>query len=116
MSNPADDGYAHAVIETVRDMQRVVEEHTRAGNESRLQLQKTVEGLVAAMRTDVHKAITSLELGQVDHKAGHEADRIERTNRQIAVDVQMAQLRNWVIAALVGIVAIGFFLIGWLVF
>lgn len=116
MSNPVDDGYAQAVIETVRDMQRIVEEHTRAGNDSRLQLQASVEQMIAALRTDVHKAITSLQLGQVDHKAGHEADRIERANRQVQVDLQMAQLRNWVIGALVGIVAIGFFLIGWLVF
>lgn len=111
-----DDGYAAAVIDAVRDLTVLVEEHKRSGEESRQQLQQTVEQMVAALRQDVHKAIMSLQLGQGDHKSAHEADRIERTNRQVTVDLQMTQLRNWMVAMLVGIVAIGAFLIGWLVF
>lgn len=111
-----DDGYANAVIQSVRDLTALVEEHKREGVESRQQLQTSVETMVAAMRQDVHKAIMSLQLGQGDHKTAHEADRVERANRQVAVDLQMAQLRNWVIAALIGIVALGAFIVGWLVF
>lgn len=111
-----DDGYASAVIAAVHDLTILVEEHKRGGEESRQQLQTTVEQMVAALRQDVHKAITSLQLGQVDHKTAHEADRVERANRQVAVDLQMAEIRKWLIWGLIGIVAIGAFLIGWLVF
>ncbi len=79
------------------------------------------------MRQDVHKAITSLQLQQSDHKVAHEADRVDRAARQTQVDTQfglrqtqvdaqLSQIRNWLIGGLIGIVAIGFFLIGWLVF
>lgn len=102
MANP-DDGYAHAVIETVRDMQHLVEEHKRAGDEGRATLLATIEAMVAALRTDVHKAITSLQLGQVDHKAAHEADRIERVTRQAQLSAELASIRKWMIIGLVGI-------------
>jgi hypothetical protein len=111
-----DDGYANAVIDAVHGLTVLVEEHKRAGEESRQALQSTVEHTVAALRTDVHKAIMSLQLGQADHKGAHEADRVERLTRQATVDLQMAQLRNWMVAMLVGIVALGAFIVGWLVF
>jgi hypothetical protein len=112
MSTPADDGYAQAVIDTVRDLTMRVEEHKRSGEESRQHLQTSVEQLIAAMRQDVHKAITGLQLGQVDHKAAHEADRIERANRQAQVDLQMSELRKWLMGAIVGIAIIVGLLLG----
>jgi hypothetical protein len=111
-----DDGYANAVIDAVHGLTVLVEEHKRAGEEGRQALQTTVEQTVTALRKDVQKAIFSLELGQGDHKAAHEADRIERLTRQATVDLQMAQIRNWMIGALLGIVALGAFIVGWLVF
>lgn len=124
---PDEEHHTSAMVTAVRDMAVKLEQHTRNGDEARSQLQQTVEAVVAALRQDVHKAITSLQLNQVDHKSSHEADRIERATRQQtvdtqmgqrqqAVDVQLAQIRNWLIGGLVGIVAIGAFLIGWLVF
>lgn len=109
MSNPADDGYASAVIETVRDLTALVEEHKRSGEEGRQHLLVTVEQLIAALRTDVHKTVASLQIAIVE-------DRTERTKRQAQVDLQMAQLRNWVIGALVGIGIIGGILAGRLFF
>lgn len=116
MSHPADDGYASAVIETVRDMQSKLEEHKRAGDEGRAALLSSVESTVAAMRQDVHKALASLQINQADHKLSHEADRVERATRQQQVDAQLAEIRKWVIGALIGIGLVGGILIGWLVF
>lgn len=111
-----DDSYANAVIEAVHDLTVLVEQHKRSGDDARQQLQTTVEQTVAAMRQDVHKAIMSLQLGQADHKGAHEADRVERATRQTTVDLQMAQMRNWMVAMLVSIVALGAFIVGWLLF
>lgn len=116
MSNTSDDGYAREVIHVVHDLTKRLEEYTQAGDDSRQQLQRSVEATVAALRQDVHKAITSLQINQVDHKASHEADRIERTTRQILVDAQLGQIRNWLIGGLAGIVLIVGILVGWLVF
>lgn len=105
MSNPADDGYAQAVIETVRDLTALVEEHKRSGEEGRAQLLSTVEGIVAAMRTDVHKVVASLQMTIVE-------DKTERTKRQQQVDAQLTEIRRWMIGALIGIGIIGGILIG----
>jgi hypothetical protein len=114
---PADEEYhTSAMVDAVREMTAKLEQHTRSGDAAREQLQHTVEGIVASMRTDVHKAILSLQLTQADHKTAHEADRMERSTRQIQVDAQLSQIRNWLIGMLIGIVAIGAFLVGWLVF
>jgi len=96
-----DDGYARAVIDTVNDMARRLEDHSHAGDMAREQLRETVEGTVAAMRADVHKAIVSLQLGQVDHKVAHEADRVERVVRQQSINIWMAAL------AILGLINIG---------
>lgn len=137
----AEQDYAQAVIETVRDLTAKVEAHTRTGEEARrellasveariLDMAHAVEASVASMRTDVHKAILSLQLNQADHNSSHEADRIERVgrqqqvdtqlmNRQQQIDLQFVEVRKWLIVALIGIAllfAVIFFLIGWLVF
>ncbi len=116
MASTDDDAYAREVIRVVADLTKRVEEHTKTGEESRKQLQDTVEAIVVALRTDVHKAIISLQLNNSDHSKTHDADRVERAARQVQVDGAMKEIRNWSIWALVGIVAIGFFLVGWLVF
>jgi carbamoylphosphate synthase large subunit len=116
MASIDDDAYAREVIRVVADLTKRLEDHTRTRDEAFKQLQETVEGVVVSMRKDVHKAITSLQLTNSDHSKTHDADRVERAARQVAVDGQMSEIRYWSIAALVGIVAIGFFLVGWLVF
>jgi hypothetical protein len=116
MSNIDDDRYAREVIRAVGDLTKRLEEHTRSRDEAFKHLQTTLEGVVVALRTDVHKAIISLQLNNSDHTKTHDADRIERAARQVAVDGTMKEIRNWSIWALVGIVAIGAFIVGWLVF
>jgi hypothetical protein len=116
MSNPDDDAYAREVIRVVADLTKRLEEYTRTRDEAFSQLQTSVEGIVVALRTDVHKAIISLQLNNSDHTKTHDADRVERAARQVQVDGQMTEIRYWSIAALVGIVAIGAFMVGWLVF
>ena len=111
-----EDAYAREVIRAVAGLTKQMEEYTRTRDEAFKHLQETVEGVVVALRTDVHKAIISLQLANSDHTKTHDADRVERAARQVAVDGQMTEIRYWSIAALVGIVAIGAFLIGWLVF
>lgn len=109
MTHPADDGYAHAVIETVRELTALVEEHKRSGEDGRAQLLSRVEGVVAAMRQDVHKAIASVQMTIVE-------DKSERTRRQQQVDQQLTEIRRWLIGALIGIGLIGGILIGRVVF
>jgi carbamoylphosphate synthase large subunit len=116
MATSDDDGYAREVVKVVRDLTTQFEEHTRNGDEGRKQLLRTVEGIVAGLRTDVHKAIISLQLNNSDHEKAHTADRIERATRQVQVDAQMVELRHWLIGLTVGVVGILFFLVGWLVF
>lgn len=112
MSNFDDDAYSREVIRVVADLTKRLEEHTRSRDEAFKHLQTTVEGIVVALRTDVHKAIISLQLNNSDHSKTHDADRVDRAARQVAVDKQMSEIRNWSIGALVGIIAIGAFLIG----
>jgi hypothetical protein len=116
MSNLDDDRYAREVIRAVGDLTKRLEEHTSTRDAAFKQLQETVEGIVVALRTDVHKAIISLQLNNSDHSKTHDADRVERAARQVQVDGTMKEIRNWSIWALVGIVALGAFIIGWLVF
>lgn len=116
MATPDDDAYAREVIRVVADLTKRLEEHTRTRDEAFNHLQTTVEGIVVALRKDVHTAIISLQLKNSDHVNTHDADRVERTTRQVAVDKQMTEIRNWSIGALLGIIAVGAFLIGWLVF
>jgi hypothetical protein len=127
MSNIDDDRYAREVIRVVADLTKRVEEHIKTGEEARKTLQANVEAIVVSMRQDITKTIVSLQLNQADHKVAHEADRVERATRQLAVDtkfdtrqsqvdLQLSQIRNWLIGGLVGIVAIGAFIVGWLVF
>lgn len=105
----SDDGYASAVIDTVRDLTSLVEEHKRSGEEGRATLLATVEQLIAALRQDVHKTVASLQIAIIE-------DKNDRTRRQQQVDAQMSQIRNWVIGALVGIGVIGGILAGRLFF
>lgn len=116
MASTDDDGYAREVVQVVRDLTAQFEEHTRSGDEGRKQLLHTVEGIVAGLRTDVHKAIISLQLNNSDHEKSHSADRIDRATRQVQVDAQMVEIRRWLIGLTVGVVGIFFFLVGWLVF
>lgn len=109
MAAPNDDGYATAVIETVRDLTALVEEHKRSGEEGRANLLSTVEQLIASLRQDVHKTVASVQIAIIE-------DKNERSKRQAQVDAQMSQIRNWVIGALVGIGIVGGILIGRLFF
>jgi len=79
----------HDVVNAVLDMSRTVEESVNHGDKARAQLQATVEGIVAALRTDVHRAIVSLQIDQVDHRKAHEADRVERITRQQVLNIWM---------------------------
>lgn len=96
MSTPADDGYAQAVIDTVRDLTATVEENKRAGEQGRADLLSTVEGIVAALRKDVHTTIASVQIAIIE-------DSRERAKRQQQVDAQFVELRRWLIGALIGI-------------
>lgn len=109
---PNEDGYAKEVIRTVAELSSKFEQYTHDGDEARKELKASVEGTVVQMRIDVHKAITALQLHQSDHGKSHEADRIERTNRQGVVDTQFTQIRNWLIGTLIGIVLIAGVLVG----
>lgn len=116
MSNPHDDPYAREVIRTVTELTQRVEAYTRASDEKRDQFQATMEGIVVQMRTDVHKALASLQLNQSDHTKVHAADLVERSNRQVVVDTQLNQIRNWIAGALFGILLIVGILLGGLLF
>lgn len=105
MSNPNDDGYAQAVVETVRDMQRKLDENKRAGDEGRAHLLHNVEGLIASLRQDVHKTIASLQLAISD-------DRAERAKRQQQVDAQLAEVRKLTIWNLVGLATLAGLCVG----
>lgn len=98
-----DDRYSQAVVDAVLDMTRKieastadmtskVEAFTRHGDEARQQLQATVEGIVAALRTDVHRAIVGIQIDQVDHRKAHDIDRFERIRRQWSINLWMVVL------------------------
>lgn len=108
MAPPSDD-HGSAMVEAVRDMVIRLEEHKRAGEESRQVLRGELTELVASMRADVHKSLASLSLHQADHKLAHEADRMERIARQQQLDAALNSIRRWLMVGLIGIaLGVGF--------
>lgn len=94
-----DDAYAHEVIRTVRQLTERVEAYTRGNDESRARFQASIEGIVVALRSDVHRSITALQLTDSQHKDDHIAERkeraadsVQRSNRQFIWDLWMGGL------------------------
>src|SRR5882724_2637575 len=88
------------VIRNLIDRVTEFEEHNK---HDRAQMRHAWESSIVQLRKDFHTALSPLQLDNIDHRKTHEADRMERVQRQAENDKNLYALRIalWILAGLV---------------
>jgi hypothetical protein len=88
------DSEQSVVVGVIRDLTTRLEAYERHADQERKQFQETVVQLVSNLRRDMHRAITPIQIDQIEHARTHDADRVERSNRQAETDRRMSDLQH----------------------
>jgi hypothetical protein len=74
-------------VGVIRDLIKRVTDYERNASDDRQAFKATIEASLVQLRKDFHVALSPLQLDNMDHRRGHEADRTERAARQAANDL-----------------------------
>ncbi len=92
--NVTDQREDRIVVGVIRDLTARLEEYEQKNAANRETFQAAITAIVTNLRKDMHRAIAPIQLDQSDHRHTHDADRIERSNRQTETDRRFADLHR----------------------
>lgn len=81
-------------VGVIRDLIKRVTDYEQHSADDHAAFRATIEGSLVQLRKDFHSALSPLQLDNIDHRRGHETDRLERVARQAANDKSFESLRG----------------------
>jgi len=88
-------------VGVIRDLTQRLERYEKHADAEREELKRYVEQLLFDFRKNVHESIGALQLNDMDHRRTHDADRIERSNRQLILNIWLGLLTVLLVVNLV---------------
>lgn len=81
-------------VGVIRDLIKRVTDYEQHSADDHAAFRATIEASLVQLRKDFHAALSPLQLDNIDHRRGHETDRLERVARQAANDKSFESMRN----------------------